>query len=86
MLSHLELRHVMEVAFRPAICKCTITPDGLMAIELRNPETNVQELNLTGISTAKLSGGRAIAALVGEIKDEARRAKASEKEEIKRQG
>ncbi|MEN1835036.1 DUF1652 domain-containing protein [Pseudomonas lijiangensis] len=86
MLSHLELRHVMEVAFRPAICKCTISPDGLMSIELRNPETHIPELTMTGISTAKLSGGRAIAALVGEIKDEARRAKAAEKDDIKRQG
>ncbi|AHF68023.1 hypothetical protein PCH70_28710 [Pseudomonas cichorii JBC1] len=41
---------------------------------------------MTGISTAKLSGGRAIAALVGEIKDEARRVKAADKDEIKRQG
>ncbi|MBX8511710.1 DUF1652 domain-containing protein [Pseudomonas cichorii] len=86
MLSHLELRHVMEVAFRPTICKCTISPDGLMSIELRNPETHILELTMTGIPTAKLSGGRAIAALVGEIKDEARRAKAVDKDEIKRQG
>ncbi|MFJ4142695.1 DUF1652 domain-containing protein [Pseudomonas sp. NPDC089734] len=86
MLSHLELRHVMEVAFRPTICKCTIASDGLMTIELKNPETHVRELTMTGISTAKLSGGRAIAALVGEIKDEARRALTSGKEEVKRQG
>ncbi|RMQ47711.1 hypothetical protein ALQ04_04142 [Pseudomonas cichorii] len=86
MLSHLELRHVMEVAFRPTVCKCTITPDGLMSIELSNPETHIKELTMTGIPTARLSGGRAIAALVGEIKDEARRAQAAGKEDIKRQG
>lgn len=86
MLSHLELRHVMEVAFRPLTCKCTITPAGDMTIELKAPDTEFEVLTLTGISTAKLSGGRAIAALVGEIKEEIKRAQDGIKEQIKRQG
>lgn len=74
MLSHLEMRHVMEVAFRPLMCKCTITPDGFMTVELKAPDTELEVLTLTGISTVKLRGGRAIAALVGEIKDQVKRA------------
>ncbi|KQQ60118.1 hypothetical protein ASF84_05250 [Pseudomonas sp. Leaf127] len=86
MLSHLDLRHVMEVAFRPMTCKCTITPDGSMTVELKAPDTDFEILTVTGISTAKLSGGRAIAALVGEIKEEARRVQAGEKEGLKGRG
>ena len=71
MLSHIELRHVIEKAFLPKICRCSISPRGSMTIQIFNPDTREEELVVTGIDLAALVGSRAIAALVGEIKEEA---------------
>jgi hypothetical protein len=72
MLSRLELRHIIENAFLPKACSCSITPRGSMTIQLFNPNTREEELVVTGIDPATLVSSRAIAALVGEIKEEAR--------------
>jgi hypothetical protein len=72
MLSHVELRHVIETAFLPSKCHCEIAPDGIMSIELTHPDSGEVELSVTGISVYSLATSRALAALVGELKEEAR--------------
>lgn len=71
MLSHLELRNVIETAFLPKPCRCSISPDGSMTIQLFTVGTRKEELTVKGIDWRALGSGRAIAALVAEIKEEA---------------
>lgn len=72
LLSHADLRHIMETAFVPSLCKCTITADGLMDLELTHPRTQAEEFSLSGIAVAQLDTGRAIASLVLGIREEVR--------------
>ncbi|BAP41633.1 DUF1652 domain-containing protein [Pseudomonas sp. 21LCFQ02] len=72
LLSHADLRHIMETAFVPSLCKCTITADGLMSLELSHPRTQAEEFSLSGIPVAQLDTGRAIASLVLGIREEVR--------------
>lgn len=72
LLSHADLRHIMETAFVPILCKCTITEDGMMSLELTHPSTQAEEFSLGGIEVAQLDTGRAIANLVLGIREEIR--------------
>lgn len=72
LLSHADLRHIMETAFVPSLCKCTITTDGLMSLELTHPRTHNEQFSLSGIPVVELDTGRAIASLVLGIREELR--------------
>ncbi|WNW13403.1 DUF1652 domain-containing protein [Pseudomonas sp. DTU_2021_1001937_2_SI_NGA_ILE_001] len=72
LLSQADLRHLMETAFVPMLCKCTITPDGLMSLELTHPGTHAQAFGMNGIQVAELDNGRAIASLVLGIREKLR--------------
>ncbi|WP_343177776.1 DUF1652 domain-containing protein [Pseudomonas sp. 4810-S13] len=72
MISLLELRHIIETAFLPMQCVCTIDADNRLMIQLINPVTQVEELTVAGIDPVDLSSSRAIAKFVVEIKEEAR--------------
>lgn len=72
MLSHLELRHIIEAALLPRFSTCGIGPDGSMTIQLLSPNTRQVELTVAGINLGALPSSRAIAKLVAEIKEEAR--------------
>jgi hypothetical protein len=72
MISHLELRHIVETAFLPKKCICTIEPAGSMTIQIFDQNSDMEELTVTGIDSSRLVSSRAIAALIGEIKEEAR--------------
>ncbi|MFS2159044.1 DUF1652 domain-containing protein [Pseudomonas sp. Pseusp122] len=72
MISSLELRHIIEAAFLPTKCACTISSDGSMTIQLTSPENAEEQLTVTGIDSASLASSRSIAALVAELKEELR--------------
>ena len=72
MLSHPELRHLIEVALLPRASSCVIRHDGSMTIQLIAPITRNVELTVAGIDTATLSSRRAIARLAIEIEEEAK--------------
>ena len=72
MLSHPELRHLIEVALLPRASSCDIRHDGSMTIQLVAPITLKVELTVAGIDTATLSSRRAIARLAIEIEEEAK--------------
>ncbi|MFJ4130830.1 DUF1652 domain-containing protein [Pseudomonas cyclaminis] len=80
MLSILEVRHILETAFLPTRCVCKADSGGSLVVQLINPDTHQVDLTVTGIDARRLSSSRAIAKLVGEIKEEARlRASAPDK-------
>ncbi|MBD1554633.1 DUF1652 domain-containing protein [Pseudomonas typographi] len=68
----LELRRIMETAFLPYRCDCQLSMDGTMNVQLLDPHTGAVALVVSGISTVQLTNSRAIAALVAELKEEAR--------------
>ncbi|WP_244653150.1 DUF1652 domain-containing protein [Pseudomonas syringae] len=86
MLSHADLRHIMETAFFPVLCTCTINSDGLMTVELSHPRTQAKELTVSDISVAQLTTGRAIATLVMDLREQLRLRQLASPQSLKREG
>ncbi|SDZ59361.1 DUF1652 domain-containing protein [Pseudomonas sp. NFIX28] len=76
MISHLELRHIIEAAFLPMKCICHISADNSMTVQLLDADTR-EELTVTGIDASTLCTAHAIANFVAELKEEARARHAS---------
>ena len=70
MLSHLELRQIVESGFLPLKSVCSISPDNLMTVELFHPMKGHAAVIAQGISVEGLETSRAIAALVAQLKSE----------------
>lgn len=86
MFSHADLRHMLEKAFLPTLCECTITVDGVMTLALLNPESHAQEMEVAGIRIAEIQNGRALAELVREVKRESLLRKTCGQNQSKRAG
>ena len=71
MLSTLELRHIIETAFLPTKCMCSVRAGSLM-IQLVDPITQQELLTVAGVDLKSLGSSRAIARLIAEIKEELR--------------
>lgn len=71
MISTLELRHIIETAFLPTRCVCSIRHDSLN-IQLIDPSNQQELLTVAGIDPKALGSSRAIANLISEIKEEVR--------------
>lgn len=72
MISTLEIRHIIESAFLPMACRCTISPGGSLTVHVTDPATGRADLVVTGIAIATLSSARAISDLVAELRTELR--------------
>ncbi|QXI26345.1 DUF1652 domain-containing protein [Pseudomonas vanderleydeniana] len=72
MLSLLALRHVIETAFLPTRCICTVDHSNNLMIQLINAQTQQEELTVTGIDPKDLTSSRAIAELVAQVREELR--------------
>jgi hypothetical protein len=70
MLSHLELRQIVESGFLPLKSVCSINPDGLMTVELFHPMKGHAAVITQGIPVEGLETSRAIATLVAQLKTE----------------
>lgn len=70
MLSHLELRQIVESGFLPLKSVCSINPDGLMTVELFHPMKGHAAVIAQGIPVEGLETSRAIATLVAQLKTE----------------
>jgi len=73
MLSHLQLRHLLESAFLPTKCRCEIDAKGIMTVHFVNPRNGKTDLSVGEIPANKLSSSRAIATLIGQLKQEQQR-------------
>ncbi|CAM3401326.1 hypothetical protein BZK31_04800 [Pseudomonas floridensis] len=69
-LSTLELRSIVEGAFLPLRCTCTVAPDYSMTVQVNDPYSGRVELVVTGISLHGLKTSRDISNLVSELRDE----------------
>lgn len=69
-LCALELRSIIEHAFLPRHCICSVKPDQSMSVEIRDPETGRVELFVPSISIERLSNTREISNLIAELRHE----------------
>lgn len=81
MISTLELRHIIENAFLPKKCVCTIQPDHCMTIRIGSPD-EIDAFTVTGIDLARCATSRAIAGLVAELKEEMKMGQVSIQERL----
>jgi hypothetical protein len=68
-LSNLELRSIIESAFLPMRCNCTVLAD-TMTVEVIDPATDRVELLSTGIGLDRLDTSRALCDLILELRTE----------------
>ena len=66
-LSTLELRSIVESAFLPLRCTCSVSPDS-MTVQTIDPNSEKVELLVTGISLDRLNTTRDISELVAELR------------------
>lgn len=64
MMSVLQQRQLIEAAFVPYVCNCTLTPDGMVSIRVSDPKTEAVVLTLDGISSSNLTTWSAISSFV----------------------
>lgn len=69
-LCSLELRNIIECAFLPDHCTCTVAPDQSLTVQVSDPVTGHVGLMVTGISTDRLNSSRAISGLIAELRHE----------------
>lgn len=69
-LSTLELRSIVEGAFLPMRCTCTVAPDHSMTVQIVDPASSRVDLLVTGISLDRIKSSRDISNLVAELRDE----------------
>lgn len=67
-LSTLELRSIIEGAFLPLRCTCSVSPDSSMTVQISDPDSDRVELFVTGISLDRLNTTREISELVAELR------------------
>lgn len=72
MMSILEQRRIVECAFLPLVCSCTIDANESVTIQIQDPVTAQIYLNVTGISRAELSTSRQISQLVIQLRQDLR--------------
>lgn len=72
MMSVLEQRHIVECAFLPLACNCSIDGSESVTIQIRDPVTAKVYLNVTGISRSELSTSRQISQLVAQLRQDLR--------------
>ena len=70
MISSLELRQIIESGFLPLKCICFIDPEGRMTVSLYQSQKGHAAFIAEGLITRHLTSSRAIADLVGELKQE----------------
>lgn len=73
-LSNLELRSIIESAFLPLRCNCTVLED-LMTIEVIDPATRQVELFAANIALDSLDNSHALCVLIRDLQAELEKAR-----------
>jgi hypothetical protein len=68
-MSLLELRHTIESCFLPLQCRCIVSSDRELTVEVLEPDTGANVI-VGGVSIESLNSSRAIATLVAEVRAE----------------
>lgn len=86
MISHLELRHIIESGFTPLKCICAIGDDQQMSVSLYESHKGHAALEVRNLNAADLTSSRAIASLVLALKEQLSQQGRGDWEEWRRQG
>ncbi|MDD1508753.1 DUF1652 domain-containing protein [Pseudomonas sp. CNPSo 3701] len=70
MMSILEQRQIVEAAFLPLACRCTIAADDRVTLELRDPNDERLLLSLADIHRDELASSRSISQLVLRVRQQ----------------
>ncbi|KIQ03542.1 MULTISPECIES: DUF1652 domain-containing protein [Pseudomonas] len=70
MMSPLEFRQIVESAFLPMKCTCSVAPDDSVTIQIRDPATEAVLLNVAGLKRSELGSSRAISKIVLQIRQD----------------
>jgi hypothetical protein len=73
-LSNLELRSIIESAFLPLRCNCTVLED-LMTVEVINPANEHVELFASNIALDSLDNSHALCMLIRDLQAELEKAR-----------
>jgi hypothetical protein len=68
-MSLLELRHTIESCFLPLQCRCFVSSDRELTVEVLDSDTGANVI-VGSVSVESLNSSRAIATLVAEVKAE----------------
>ncbi|UCJ14857.1 DUF1652 domain-containing protein [Pseudomonas sp. MM211] len=79
MMSILEQRQIVESAFLPLDCRCSIEAGDTVSIQIRAPDDERVLLNAAGIDRSELSSSRSISQLVLRLRRELESANAADK-------
>ncbi|SFD67966.1 Protein of unknown function [Pseudomonas straminea] len=70
MMSILEQRQIVEAAFLPLACRCTIGTNDLVTLELRDPGDDRLLLSVADAQRAELASSRSISQLVLRVRQQ----------------
>lgn len=70
MISSHDLRHIVESAFYPMKCVCTISPGDTMTVQIIDEQLGDEEFTVTGIDTGPMTSMRPIVEFIHELKEE----------------
>lgn len=70
MLSNTEIRRIIESGFAPFSCRCELTSNGAITVEIHDAASGRVELFVTGIALADLTTSREIARVIAELRAE----------------
>ncbi|MCD5997479.1 DUF1652 domain-containing protein [Pseudomonas sp. CDFA 602] len=70
MFSKSDLQRVLETAFLPSRCECTIAANETFSVKLLHPESGDIQLYVTGTPLSELSTSRSIARFVLSLKEQ----------------
>ena len=70
MLSTTEIRQIIEAGFTPLSCRCELTSNGALTVEIYDADSGQVHLFVTGIALTDVQTSRQIAQVVGELRTE----------------
>lgn len=84
MISEPDLRHIVESAFFPMKCICTISPYNTMTVKVSNQHAHSEGLIVRGIDTAPLTSMRDVVSLIRALKGEMELREAPSQSKVKK--
>ena len=70
MLSTTEIRQIIESGFAPLACRCELTSNDALTVEIHEVNTGRVELFVTGIALADLQTSRQVMRMIAELRTE----------------
>ena len=70
MLSTTEIRQTIESGFAPLSCRCELTSNGALTVEIFEVDTGRVQLFVTGIALADVKTSRQIMQVITELRGE----------------